>query len=249
MANNWAKYNARQTAEARGIYENSRGKGLVSGHVVNPDGSTGPLRRYAGRDAVQGDPRLEGDVAYGKLLGAITGSVAVSVHWDGLARIRERLERAVRFSPAAVALALNRTADVARTGMTRALVKQTGIKFGTIRKATSIWRASAGSLSAEIKMRGGYTSLTEFGARRTKKGVSAAPWGHRRVFPSTFIVKRYGGHVYRRAGKERFPIEKLYGPALHVEMVKGQSAEAFAKAVAKELPKRLDHELDRVLGL
>jgi len=40
----------------------------------------------------------------------------------------------------------------------------------------------------------------EFGARQTSKGVSAAPWGERRVFPHTFIVLSRRGQA--RIGHE-----------------------------------------------
>lgn len=225
----WAKHNARQNELAR---DDLGGKGWVRGHVLNPDGSVGGRR-----SAMAPGPG-----------GLISGGVVVSVRMEGLPRIRAMLERAEKLSPAAVARALNRTAERARTDMTRALVKQTGLKFGRIRAATSLWRASAGSLQAEIKAKGGYTSLKEFGARKTAKGVSAAPWGRRQVFDGTFIVRRYGGHVYKREGRRRWPIQKLYGPAIPVEMVKGQSLTAFNRAVETELPKRLEHELGRIFA-
>lgn len=228
-ASNWAGYNARQTTRLKG---DLGGKGWVRGNVVGADG------QIVGRRA---------DLApFGG--GVLTGALAVDVKWQGLDAIRRRLERASKRHPRAVALALNRTAETARGKVTRALVKQTGLKFGVIRKATSIWRANAGNLSAEIRTKGGFTSLKEFGARQTKKGVSAAPWGRRQVFDGTFIVRRYGGHVYKREGRARFPIQKLYGPAIPVEMVKGQSAQAFYRAVETDLPRRLEHELDRALA-
>ncbi|MFG1332034.1 phage tail protein [Xanthobacter autotrophicus] len=220
--------------EATSLKSDLGTKGWVRGRVVNADGSIGGSRS-----------EMAAALSNGPVMSA---ALAISVEWQGLAHIREMLERAARVSPQAVSRALNRTAEKARTDVTRALVKQTGLKFGAVRKATSLWRASPGSLSAEIRAKGGYTSLREFGARQTKKGVSAAPWGRRQVFDHAFIVKRYGAHVYKREGARRFPILKLYGPAIPVEMVKGASRDAFFRAVESELPKRLDRELSRVLG-
>ena len=74
-------------------------------------------------------------------------------------------------------------------------------------------------------------SLKEFGARQTAKGVSAAPWGKRRVFPHAFIAPTLGGHVFIREGRSRLPIRKLWGPAIPREMVKDQSKEAFERTV------------------
>lgn len=226
----WAPYNARQTS---GLKSDLGGKGWVRGYVLNPDGT------MAGRRA---------DIARQAGGAIMSASVGISIQWQGLAEIRQMLERAAKISPQAVSMAINRTIERARTDVTRALVKQTGLRFGVIRQATSLLRASPATLTAEIRARGGYTSLKEFGARQTKKGVSAAPWGRRQVFDHSFIVKRYGGHVYKREGAKRFPIRKLYGPAIPVEMVKGQSKAAFLRAVENELPKRLDHELGRLFG-
>lgn len=232
----WAAYNARELERIRGESESVlTGKGLVEGRVLNPNGTIGGRRQDIAAASGFNGPVL-------------SSAVSISVRWAGLARIREMLERAEKVSPAAVARALNRTADKARTDVTRALVVQTGLRFGVVRGAISIWRASAGSLQAEVKAKGGYTSLKEFGARRTKKGISAAPWGRRQVFDGTFIVRKFGGHVYKREGARRFPIRKLYGPAIPVEMVKGKSRLAFFAAVESELPKRLEHELARTLG-
>lgn len=230
----WAKHNARELDIVRGEIE-SRGKGLIEGRVVNPDGSIGGRRRDAA--AASG--------ANGSIL---SGGLAISVRWDGLATVQRKLEEASQRSPQAVAWALNRTIERARTQVTRALREQTGLKFGTIRAATSILKAGPGSLHAELRAKGGYTSLKEFGARQTKKGVSAAPWGRRQVFDGTFIVRRYGGHVYKREGARRFPIQKLYGPAIPVEMVKGQSRLAFYAEVESFLPEELGRQLGRIFG-
>ena len=58
-------------------------------------------------------------------------------------------------------------------------------------------------------MSGAHIPLAEFHARQTRRGVSAAPWGQRRVFPHTFIVEQLGGPVFKREGNARLPIRKL----------------------------------------
>lgn len=148
----------------------------------------------------------------------------------------------------ALGRAINHTGDKARTQVGRALVKQTGIKYGKVREALKTYRAGARGLVYRIVARGGYVSLKEFGARQTRKGVSAAPWGKRRVFPHTFIVPSLGGHVFERTGSGRYPIRKLWGPAIPAEMVKDQSKAAFERTVAAELPARIDYEINAILA-
>lgn len=148
----------------------------------------------------------------------------------------------------ALARALNHTGDKARTQVIRALVKQTGAKYGAVRKALTSRPATAGAPVYRIIAQGPYLSLKEFGARQTGAGVSAAPWGRRRVFAHTFIVPALGGHVFERKGKARLPLRKLWGPALPKELVKDQTKAAFETTVAVELPRRVAHEIEAVLG-
>jgi hypothetical protein len=143
--------------------------------------------------------------------------------------------------------AINHTGDKARTQVQRALVKQTGLKYGRIREALKTYPAGAG-LTYRIVARDGYVSLKEFAARQTAKGVSAAPWGRRRVFPHTFIVPSLGGHVFERTSSTRLPIRKLWGPAIPNEMVKDQTKTAFESVVAAELPARVDVEIGAILS-
>ena len=123
------------------------------------------------------------------------------------------------------------------------LVKQTGIKYGKIGSAVKNINSTPGNLNFIIEAKGEETSLSLFGAKQGKRGVSAAPWGKRRVFKSTFMRK---GHVLRRVGKERYPIELLWGPNIAREIVKDESKAAFEQGSGK-IADRIAHEIDRVL--
>ncbi len=102
--------------------------------------------------------------------------------------------------------------------------------------------ASPGNLT------GGFTPLAAFKARQTGKGVSAAPWNTRRIFGGTFIIKCYGGNVYKRAGKARFPLHKLYRAAIPRELPRDQSGDAFDTNAPAVLAKHLNHEVGRLLA-
>lgn len=142
--------------------------------------------------------------------------------------------------------ALNHEGDKGRTQVKRALVKQTGIKYGLINQAVKTIYSSPETLVYTLEARGDETNLNLFGARQGKKGVSAAPWAQRRVFKSTFMVGRYGGKVFRRVGKARFPIKPLYGPNLAREIVKDETAETFRRGAAS-IADRVAHEIAREL--
>lgn len=184
------------------------------------------------------------------------------MHWSDLTGIKT-LDRAMsRLSGKAIRLigsrALNRAGSQGRTKSSRALAKQTGLKLRTVRTAMVPLKASAASLEYRIKARGGDIALKHFDARETRKGVSAKPFGKRKIFAGTFIkggkfpsrvTLNMGGQVFAREGEDRFEIEKQKsGVILPNEMIKGESAKAWNDAVAKVLPVRIVHELKRETG-
>lgn len=162
-----------------------------------------------------------------------------------------------------LARALNHEGDKKRTQVLRALAKQTGIKYGRIRAAVRTVRAGPGSLTYRLDFDGVETNIGDFSARQTKKGVSAAPWGVRRIFPHTFIIKKYGGRVFKRTGAAsddtrfklfdyrikdvgRFPIRGVFGPNMAREVTKGDAREAW-DADLPNLADRVGHEIEQEL--
>lgn len=153
-----------------------------------------------------------------------------------------------------VSAAIKHTGDKARSGMRRALVGQTGLKYGVFVRAI---KGKMGGGEYVIKSGGGNVRLKFFGARETRKGVSAAPWNSRRVYPGSFIRVGWwphrgrafaGGHVFRRVGKSKLPVVMVRsGLFIPEEMVKGASAAVFFSTVDRELIPRVMHELFRAL--
>lgn len=166
--------------------------------------------------------------------------------------LAETFKRAEREAPLAIIRAIKRTGDQSKTRVVRALTKQTGLKRDVIVRAV---KARPAGMSYSLMSRGGDVHLKYFKARRTKAGVSAAPWNRRQVFKGTFIAKAtgggsmYGGQVFKRTGRARLPIEaQRSGLFIPKEMITGSSAAEFLLAVRTILPARLQHELARILG-
>ena len=153
--------------------------------------------------------------------------------------------------------ALARSGDMARTQVYRALTAQTGLKRKVIVRAVKIKRPSWTDLTYEMKASGGDIALKYFDPRETRAGVSAKPFGKRKVFPSTFMKGGsfpnrkgmvFNGHVVKRAGTGRFPIEiQKSGVIIPNEMVSGATADTFQRVVRENLPRRVEHELGRLL--
>ncbi|WP_316234980.1 MULTISPECIES: hypothetical protein [unclassified Bradyrhizobium] len=171
---------------------------------------------------------------------------------EGLA---ETFKRAEREAPLAIIRAIKRTGDMTKTRVVRSLTKQTGLKRAVIVRAV---KAKPAGMSYSLASRGGNVHLKYFGARETKKGVSAAPWNKRRVFAGMFIKGgrfphrvglKLGGQVFARAGAGRLPIaSQRSGLFIPKEMIGGATAAEFLLAVRTILPQRLQHELAHILG-
>lgn len=178
----------------------------------------------------QGQPRvvitLDDDVLkrFGNQLGAIGEAKAVQVMYR----------------------ALNRGGDETRTQIRRSLVKQTGIKYGLINRAVTTVPAHSTRLAYTLEAKGDETNLSLFGAKQGKRGVSAAPWGKRRAFKGTFIIARYGGKVFKRTTKARFPIKQVYGPNIARELHRSPTVDNWQLANGFIL-KRIEHEIGRIL--
>jgi hypothetical protein len=141
--------------------------------------------------------------------------------------------------------ALNHEGDKGRTQVKRALVKQTGIKYGAVDKAMATVRATPATLTYTLKARGDETNIAWFGGVQRRKGVSAAPWHKRRIFKHSFIVPRFE-RSFIRTSKNRLPIRPLYGPNIARELVKDSSAAAWQSGVVN-IVARVGHEIGRML--
>lgn len=166
--------------------------------------------------------------------------------------LAQTFKRAEREAPLAIIRAIKRTGDMTKTRVVRSLTKQTGLKRDVIVRAI---KARPEGMSYRLMSRGGNVHLKYFKARRTKKGVSAAPWNQRRVYGGTFIAHdkgggtMFGGQVFKRTGRARVPIEaQRSGLFIPKEMIGGATAAEFLAAVRTILPARLRHELARILG-
>ena len=185
---------------------------------------------------------------------------ALVIRWqdiDGLRRFENGIKVLGKDGRKVMQRALARSGDMARTRVYRALTAQTGLKRKVIVRAIKVKRPSWTDLAYEMRASGADIALKYFDPRETRAGVSARPFGKRMVFPSTFMKGGrfpdrkgmvFNGHVVKRVGGGRFPIEiQKSGVVIPNEMVTGATADAFQRTVRENLPRRVEHELGRLL--
>ncbi|PTW53907.1 minor tail protein Z (GPZ) [Breoghania corrubedonensis] len=180
---------------------------------------------------------------------------AVTYQWEGggVVRLAAAARNTLGSNKARAAFrrGINRTGDKTFTIVRRVVAKQVGLSQSKVTKKGGLQRIRANYQALEylIISRGGFISLKEFKARQVRRGVSAAPWGKRQVFKSAFgpRIGALGGHVFHRTSADRFPIEKMWGPAVPKEIVKDESRKAFDETAARELPPKIEHEIRRLM--
>jgi len=173
--------------------------------------------------------------------------LSVKIDVRDLARTREVYEKASRETPKILSRTINWVGARARTKAQRELVKTTSAKYGTVADAIRTRNAGPDHLVFEMIASGRAIPLSEFDPRQTRRGVSTKVWGRRRVLPHTFVIARMGDNVFVRTSASRFPIRKLWGPALPKELVSGPATKAFKEAVRENRDKRIGHELERLI--
>jgi hypothetical protein len=127
----------------------------------------------------------------------------------------------------AFSMALNKEGRKSFTQLRRALAQQSSIPRGAVNAATRFKSSTTAAMSTVTSGSGRHLPLSFFGAKQFSYGVRAKIWGKAQSFRSAFVVKRYGGGVFKRTGKARFPIEQLWGPAVPVEMLRDEAYAAW----------------------
>ena len=124
-------------------------------------------------------------------------------------------------------LAMNKKGRQGATAVKRAIRAQTSIKYGDISKVVKFRPARGNNLETRITGTSREMPLSYFKPKQFSYGVGVTVWGKRQRYASQFIIAKYGGGVFVRTSKARFPIRQTYGPSIAKEMVKDDSKEAF----------------------
>ena len=127
----------------------------------------------------------------------------------------------------AFSMALNKEGRKSFTQLRRSLAQQSSIPRGAVNAATRFQSATRATMSTVTSGTCRHLPLSFFGAKQFSYGVRAKIWGKAQTFRSTFVVAGYGGGVFKRTGKARFPIEQLWGPAVPVEILRDEAYEAW----------------------
>jgi hypothetical protein len=169
-------------------------------------------------------------------------------------------------APEAMARAINRAAEAAKTEAARKVRETYIVRHKDVVDTIKISRASPTHLMARVISTGTVFPLTKF--RVTPKEpqpqrAAAVRWKKARPFKvtarvkrgeggpikSAFVARMSSGHVgvFKRVSEARSPIQQLYGPSIP-QMLDSKTVSEWVYEKAREtMDKRLDHEITRIL--
>lgn len=186
-------------------------------------------------------------------------TLALSIEGDGIKRFHQLTkdlgDKATR---RVYSRALNDTGNKTATRTGRALADQAGVKRTTGRKAVKKrTRSRPATLEFQIHIRGGAIRYKYFkGTRETRKGVSTAPRGERKLLTRHFInagwaptrvhKASWNGHVMTVTGNNKSGVDVARSDVfLPEESIQGDTAETFDEGKS-HLDTRVTHHLKRL---
>lgn len=180
----------------------------------------------------------------------------IELNSEQLKRAQQMLGHIPGAAPKAMANAINRAVTTARTEASRKVREMYYITNKNITATMTLTKASAGSPTALIRSKAGPIALSKFrvtpkqpSAKRKKPITARVKKGGGGPIAHAFVARMKSGHVgvFDRVGKQRLPINQLYGPSVP-QMLGNPSVTQWVEAKASaKLDERLIHEIGRIL--
>lgn len=170
-------------------------------------------------------------------------------------RVQEIFRNTPEQVPGVISRAINRAAHVAKAQATRSVRQNYNIKHGDVSKTIKVKTASPADLAASISSVGSPLKLMTFrvtpsSPKKVKQVTVGVKKGSRKRIKGAFVTEMNSGHVnvFTRVSTSRLPIRGHYGPSVP-QMIGNESVVSVVEDKAyNELDKRLNHEINRLIG-
>lgn len=181
-------------------------------------------------------------------------NITVDVDKKMLREVEQRLGAMAHKTPNAVSNALNRALTNVASNISKEVRNEYIIKAGDVKATLKRSRATRSNLTAYVRSRGGPIPLDRFKVSpktvnpKRKKPIKVAvkKTGLKEAI-GAFIADLNGIKVFKRKTKRRLPIKRLFGPSVP-QMLNEQIVERINSEGQATFLKRLDHEVNRILG-
>ena len=178
----------------------------------------------------------------------------ITVKQSSLDSLKAAIEGTTRKIKSELRVAINATAAKSKSILNKEIRSELAVTAKVVSSTIRTKRKSEGNdLSATVEVKKtARISLKEFGARQGKKGTSykISKTKGRKTISDAFQGPKPGlmkaswkGNVFKRAGKARLPIVKLYGPSPFGVLTKGKKLEPSLKQTEAELVKQVQRRI------
>lgn len=182
---------------------------------------------------------------------------------DQIAKAQRLLSHTKKGASTAIANAINRSAEAARTELVRSVRATYHARYGTMLAAIRIRRAHPDMkiIKATLKVYDTRRPLIQFkvtpsephpgGRRPIVLKVAVRKDTGMKPYPGAFVAKgKKTGlpWVLKRTSNTRYPLHIKYGPSTSELAGTVKIREAVERRAQEMLDKRLDHEIERLIG-
>ncbi len=174
--------------------------------------------------------------------------IRIQVNQDSITKLGNALGDLRKRLPRELATAVNATAKKVRIQAARLIKKELNVPVKILKKVIKAKsKANAENGTAVIGLFKGYPiPLKYFKPTQLKRGVTykiSPKLKGKSVLRDAFIVKQYGGNVYKRAGAERYPLVRQHGPAPGDVFEQAGIVAASIATAKEELPKQIERRI------
>ena len=143
-----------------------------------------------------------------------------------------------KYIPRAMVTAINKVGAEVITQAKKELAGATGLKQKVVNKKINKDQARKGDETYSISIKSRYLNAIEFGAKQTKKGVSAKIWNNKKIYKGAFIGsgRNSGKRLVFKKSKRKKGIEAVHGASLPREFERQNMAKIFNKKINKRFP-------------
>lgn len=185
--------------------------------------------------------------------------ISITLRGDDVEKARRVLGHLGDKARPAIVRAVNRAVQGVTTDAGQMARQAYNVRSGDVKQSFSLTRASVSNLFGAAVSKGRVLSLRSFspspspGKRRPSVGLSVVvkrSTGRAKI-AGTFwgqMPSRDVASVFRRLGKDRLPIEKLFGPSVPQMLGNQNVIERIQAKAADRFGANLDHEVNRLFA-
>lgn len=180
--------------------------------------------------------------------------IDISVPERQLNAIEQQLEHIPRQTPHIVRRALNRSLTTMQTAAKKEVRTRYHIKAGDIQSHLTSEKATTSNLQVRLAGKGSAIPLDRFkyspktANPKRKKAINVAVKKNgNKALPGAFLTDLSGNKIFKRLGKKRLPIERLYGPSVPQMMENENIPNLVTDEGMKTFDTRVNHEVSRIL--